>query len=127
MKISNIGTRVELELMQGSTFGPVTHTLKNPDGTPVDLTGCTPRGQIRRKASDPDVTAPLVCVVFEPATAGVYTFGLSAATTAAIPAGSSANDPNSNYDWDLELLDSQGRVIPLLWGTLKVQREVTRG
>ena len=72
MKISNLCTRVDLELVQGATFGPVKHTLKNPDGTPVDLAGATLRGQVRRKASDPVVAASFVFTNAAPAT-GSYT------------------------------------------------------
>lgn len=125
MKISNLCTRVDLELVQGATFGPVTHTLKNPDGTPVDLTGATLRGQVRRKASDPVVAASFVCTSAAPTT-GRYTFELSAASTAALAAGDTLVATASLYEYDIELLDTLGRVLPLLYGSLKVFREVTR-
>ena len=126
MKISNIPQRVDFEVVQGSTFGPVTHTLKNPDGSALDLTGSTVRGQVRKKPSDTAIAAAFDCALVPPATGGSYTFGLSAASTAALPAGVTLAEPASLYEYDIELVDSLGRVNPMLYGSLKVFREVTR-
>lgn len=124
MKISNLCARVDMELVQGATFGPVTHTLKNPDGTPVDLTGATLRGQVRRKASDPAVAANFVFTNTAPLT-GSYTFELGADSTAALSAGDTLMAAASLYMYDIQLLDTLGRVLPLLYGSLRVFPEVT--
>lgn len=125
LRIGSYGERMDVLLRQGGTFGPYTATMKNPDGTAVDLTGCLIRGQLRKKALDTTIVATLDCAITN-ATGGVYTFGLSAATTAAIPAGEKVTDRASQYVWDLELVDSSGRVIPLYYGPVIILREVTR-
>lgn len=124
-QIGSIGNRLDLLIRQGATFGPVTDTLSNPDETPVDLTGATIRGQIRKQPADTAIVASFDVVVTD-AAGGKYTFGLSASTTAAIAAGADVTKPESVYAWDIELQDTLGRVIPLHWGTVRVHREVTR-
>ncbi len=139
--IGSIGERLDLLIRQGANFGPVRFTMTSPDGSlfpastdtpvpesafvPVDLTGCTIRGQIRKKPGDTDVAAALSVTVTD-APAGRYELSLSAATTAGLTAGANARAPESTYVWDLELVDSGGAVIPLYWGSVQVHREVTR-
>ena len=123
--LGNIGTRLDLLIRQGATFGPFVCTMTNPDGTPVNLTGATIRGQIRKAPADTVVVASLVVTITD-AAAGKYTFSLSDATTAAIAAGADVTKPASVYVWDLELQDAAGSVIPLYWGDVRVHREVTR-
>lgn len=124
-QIGSIGNRLDLLIRQGGTFGPVTDTLANPDGSPVDLTGATIRGQIRKQPSDTAIVASFDVVITN-ALGGEYTFGLPASTTAGITAGADVTKPDSIYAWDIELQDTLGRVIPLHWGTVRVHREVTR-
>lgn len=123
MKISNKPNRVDLEIVQGATFGPCLCTMKNPDGTPVNLTGFVFRGGIRHKASDPTLLASFVFTITD-ALLGKYTFELTAATTATLPAGVSAEAAESVHDYDHEFVDTLGRVVPLRWGTARVHRQV---
>lgn len=123
--IGYYGEKLDLLIRQGADFGPVLGILLNPNLTPVNLTGCTVRGQIRRRALDAVVVATLVCVITD-APAGKYTFGLPLAVTTAMAAGARPEDPLSRYEWDLELLDALGRVTPLRYGSVVVLREVTR-
>lgn len=125
-QIGTIGERLDLALRQGATFGPVTATMRNPDGTPVNLTGCNIRGQIRKSPDSPTATAS-IAVTSDYNSTGVYVFGLSSEATRLIPAGNDPSQSSSLYVWDLELEDSMGRVIPLYWGTVRVRSEVTRG
>ena len=124
-KIGWLGEPLDLEIRQGATFGPHNAAMVNPDNSPVDLTGCVIRGQIRRTALTTTVTASLSCTITDPA-GGLYTLSMTDEVTAAIPAGESITDPKSKYVWDLELEDSQGRVIPLYYGNVSVLRESTR-
>lgn len=130
--IGSIGERLDLLIRQGATFGPFTATMRNPapdantPGTPVILTGCTIRGHIRKAPADAQPAA-VVDVSITDAPNGVYTWGLSASTTAAMSAGLDVTKPESRYVWDMELEDSAGRVIPLYWGEVRIHREVTRG
>lgn len=124
-QIGNIGERLNLLIRQGATFGPYRCTMTNPDGSPVDLTGASIVGQIRKRASDATAVADLQVTMVDRA-AGVYEFGLSDETSAGITAGSDTTRPESLYVWDMELHDSLGRVIPLYYGDVRVFREVTR-
>ena len=122
---SLLGDRWDLQIKQGSSFGPFTTTLVNPNGTPVDLTGCTVRGSIRKTRLSTTVTAALTVTSDYDAT-GVFVFSLTPTETAAIEAGESLNSAASQYVWDLELLDSANRVTSIAWGAIQVLAEVTR-
>lgn len=120
------GEKLDLLIRQGATFGPFVVTTLNPDGiTPVNLTGCTMRGQIRKLAKSAVAAATLNCVITD-APGGVYQFELSDAVTASLKAGESEIDDASKYVWDLEMVDSLGRVIPVYYGDVTVFREVTK-
>lgn len=124
-QLGGIGERMDLLIRQGGTLGPFVATMKNPDLSLVDLSGCLIRGQIRKTASSATVTATIdVDSPYDDT--GRYMFGLSSSITAAISAGADINHPDSQYAWDLEMVDSVGQVIPLYWGVARVHREVTR-
>ena len=129
--IGYFGERLDLRIRQGATFGPIQATMRNPVippaeiGTPVNLTGCTIRGQIRRKALDVAIIASFAVTITN-ALNGQYEFSLSSATTAGITAGENLDSTASKYVWDLELVDSTGRITPLYYGAVTVLREVTR-
>ena len=120
-----IGEKLDLLIRQGATLGPFQGAMTNPDGTPVDLSGCVLRAQIRKKALDPAVVTPVTVTITDPLS-GQYVFGLSAELTAAIVAGESIKDPTSKYVWDMEMVDASGQVLPLYYGDVSVFREVTR-
>lgn len=123
--LGSIGDKINLQIKQGSTFLVSPCTLTNPDETPVDLTGATIRGQIRRKALDTTVAADFVVSILD-AVNGVFEFGLTDETTAGITAGEVITEAASKYVWDMELEDALGRVLPLYYGDVAVFREVTR-
>lgn len=123
--LGSIGDKVDLLIKQGSTFGPMVATLKNPDLTAVDLTSMVIRGQIRKKALDTAIVASVVVAITD-ATGGVFEFSLTDEVTAAIVADELMQRPGSKYVWDMEIEDSLGRVIPLYYGDVTVFREVTR-
>lgn len=125
MSVGDPGAQYDLIVRQGATFGPVSTTLRNPDTTPVNLTGCTVRGQVRRSPGDAVVLAAFDVAITD-AAGGVFVFGLDSTTTAAIPATPALDQWTCDYVWDLEMQDSLGRVIPLLWGTFTLHLEVTR-
>jgi hypothetical protein len=123
--IGSFGKQLDLNIRQGATFGPVTLTLKNPDNSAVNLTGSTVRGQIRKRALDTDVVCAFGVTITD-ATGGVCTLNLTKEVTAAIQTAENPASPDSRYVYDVELLDSAGRVLPLLYGAVTVLREVTR-
>lgn len=120
-----IGERLDLLVRQGATLGTFDATMQNPDGSAVNLIGATIRGQVRKKALDPTVVTDIDVTITD-AVLGKYSFGLSVAKTTIIAAGETLKEPASLYVWDLELVDSTGRVIPLYYGNVTVFREVTR-
>lgn len=113
--LGTLGDRLDLEMKQGKTFGPHTGTIKNPDGTPMDLTGCTLRASMRRNPNDATVFNFDVAVT--DAAEGEFTLGMSKTATATI------SPPK--YEWDLELQDSLGRELPVCYGEVIVALEVT--
>lgn len=127
-KISTLGERLDLELRQGASLLPVRHNLVDPDtGDPVNLTGFTARGQIRRKALDSGAPVAVFNTQIAPTPAdGWYEFWLTDEQTAAITCGPTINDPASLYEWDFELEDAAGNVTNTFWGLVRVKAEVTR-
>ena len=126
MDIINKGKELNLTIRQGATFGPIVCTLKDSTGTPVNITGYTVAAQVRktpftRRASGFAAT----CVIVNGA-AGQFSFEFEAEDTAKLIVGESENDTDSLYYWDLELIQPDTRVIPVLYGTVKVFREVTK-
>lgn len=123
LELGFLGEQLNLSMVQGADFGPVTITTKNPDNSPVDYTGCTIQGQIRttygKHLSNIAVSMP------NPST-GVYTIGVSAANTSKLPAGVQLDSPDSIHVWDLELVDSSGIVTPLYYGTVTVRKKSTK-
>jgi hypothetical protein len=124
--ISNLGARTILQVRQGADFGPYPVAIENPDGTPINPAGSTFRGQIRRKALDAAVAADFVITPGSAAGPACY-FGLSNVQTAALTAGETLTDPDSQYVFDFEWVDSAGRVQCVFEGVVQVYREVTRG
>ncbi|MCK7461116.1 MAG: hypothetical protein MZU84_03160 [Sphingobacterium sp.] len=125
-RIGHIGERRDLLIRQGADFGPITETLTNPDGSPVDLTGCICRGQIRRTPASAEVVAEFVFEIAADPKTGVVAWGLPNAVTVALTAGDTIREAASQYAYDMEIEDASGRVLPWRYGTAFVHREVTR-
>jgi hypothetical protein len=124
--IGSIGAEQPLLIRQGADFG-FTANLRGPDGvTPMNLTGCSARAQIRKRATDSALTIALTCTVVDALT-GSLSISLTNLQTAGLVAGESVSEAASKYVWDCEFVDSLGRVIPLFYGPVNVFREVTRG
>lgn len=123
--IGSKGEELNLLIRQGGTFGPFRVTLRNPDGTPVNLTDTTFRGQIRKTPDALNVEASFMFTVTA-ALQGKFEFEVDAVATAAIMAGVTEDSPESVYVYDIEYLNDAGRVLPLFYGNVKVFREVTR-
>ena len=111
----------DLYIRQGDTFDLIL-TVKNSDGTLLDLTGILARMQIRRspysayKLVDLDsdekggITIDLV--------ASTIKIRIDAEDTEALPAIAAA--------YDLELVNENNTVQTLLSGNVKIAKEVTR-
>lgn len=118
------GEKQDLQIRQGATFGPFTVIIKNPDGTPVDISQIEIRGHVRKNPFD-SAFYPF-SVVKTDAAQGMFEFSLSSEVTASMPAGGTPDSPMSQYVYDIELDSGLGQVTPLLFGPAKVLREVTR-
>jgi hypothetical protein len=119
-----LGEQQDLHIRQGATFGPFTVTIKNPDGTPVDISQIQIRGHVRKNPFDAGFY-PFSIVKTDPA-AGTFEFSLPSEVTTSMPAGTSLESVHSQYVYDIELDSGLGQVTPLLFGSAKVFREVTR-
>ena len=122
-QVGNIGQRLDLLIKQGADFGK-TVLMTDANGVAYPLTGITMAGQIRQKALDTTKIADFTLVV-DPT--GSFTFSLTAAQTALIVCGESMSDAASQYVYDIQMTTTAtGKVRALLYGAVKVFREVTR-
>lgn len=127
-KITLIGARLDLELRQGTTFRRTLRVVQRIDANttaPVDLTGSTVRGQVRKAALDVVKVADFVVTVVD-AAGGEVELLLTDEVTAAMTCGPKITDPASLYEYDVEIEDSVGDVAPILQGSLRIKAEVTR-
>ncbi len=109
----------KIRVEQGSTWRRVL-TVKNDDGTPVNLTGYSARMQVRE-------TIEAVTPVYSLTTGdGITIDGPAGQLTIVI-----ADETSSAWTWrygvyDLELESAGGEVERLLYGEVEVDQEVTR-
>ena len=123
--IGTKGAALDLLVRQGATVGPHTVTYQE-DGVAVDITGATVSAKIRLLPSSVSAAATATCALVTPAS-GIFTFTFSATDTAALTCSDvDENEATSLYYWDLEILFSGGRVVPLLYGDVRVFREITK-
>lgn len=119
------GSNLDLLIKQGSTFGPHVMTLTNSQGTPINITGATVRAMIKKSSTSVSV-ATGDFVLTSPAS-GQFTFGFSTSATAALTVDpDSEAGTDSQYVWDMEIQYADGRVYPLVYGSVSVFREVTK-
>lgn len=119
------GEHADLYIRQGATFGTHRLVLKQMDGTAFPLTGCTPRGQIRRTGADATVIASFSFSVADEA-GGLLDMSLTDEQTLQITAAEKPDAAASRYVYDVQLDTADGRVIPIAWGDVVVLRRVTR-
>ncbi len=111
---------LKLQIYQGATFRKRLRWL-NPDQTPIDLTGCTARMQVREEVESTAVLLELTTEngsIVLGGTVGTVELLVDADTTAAITWDGGA--------WDLEIVHPGGEVTRLAQGSLCVSPEVTR-
>lgn len=124
--IGTKGARLDLLVRQGATLGPNSTTLRDGAGDPIDITGATLRAQIRITPDAVTAAATAVCTITN-AAGGVFTWEFSAAETTALTCSVvDENEPESLYYWDLEMLKADTTVVPLLYGDVRVFREITK-
>lgn len=125
--IGTKGAELDLLIRQGATLGPFNTYVKKQDGSALNLTGATFTAQIRRTPESAPIPGATVSFTITDALNGVLSWSVPASSTAALRASEvDENAPESVYVWDMEVLLSDSRVLPLLYGTAKVFREVSK-
>lgn len=124
--IGSKGAQLDLLVRQGGTFGPYKLTLLNPDTSPINLTGATLQAQIKKTPSSLLGDTITASFSYIDRVSGRVNMEFSATDTATLSAGADETSADSQYVWDLEMVDSSSRVIPLLYGQVSVFREVTK-
>ena len=116
---------VDRSILQGATFSWSVAWKTAPDEdsakTPVDLTGCTARMQIRSKVESPEVLLTLTTEnggIALGGTAGTISLLIDADDTTALTWTSGV--------YDLEIVFPGGQVRRLMYGSVVVSPEVTR-
>lgn len=122
---SGVLVDVDRSIMQGATFlwSFTWKTAPDEDSakTPVDLTGCTARMQVRAKIGASEVLLSLTTEnggIALGGTAGTIDLLIDDETTAAITWTSGV--------YDLEIVHPGGQVRRLMYGSVVVSQEVTR-
>ncbi len=119
--------KLDIYIEQGSSFN-YKLTFKDSLGAPIDLTGQTFAGQIRRGAGDPTIIATFTCGILNQITnTGEMTFSLTAAQTSLIPLEplSEPAKVTTQFAYDLERTLPGGTVERVIEGLATVSPEVT--
>lgn len=118
--------KFNMEISQGADY-TLAVTLKDSGGSPVDITGHTFRGQIRKTASDAVVQATFTFDLVDPVN-GRVDVKLPAADSTAISLTKSKNANRSitTMTYDIESEDGSGAVVRWLEGLVKISPEVTK-
>jgi carbohydrate-binding DOMON domain-containing protein len=103
-----------LEIEAGATFS-LELEYKNEDGTLFDFTNWTAKAQIRQT---PSAASALEITTAINAATSVITISLTATQTSTLTA--------PNYVWAMELTKTDGTVIRLVEGAVRVSPEVVR-
>lgn len=104
--ISNLGEVLEYQIKQGATWngGEFELRYENEDGTPgdpVDFTGAVIEFQFRKTGLGTGTPAAVATCTITDATGGKFVPTLTAAQTAAVPAGETVTDKASAYTFDV--------------------------
>lgn len=112
------------KIQQGATFIKNCQWLAN--GSPVNLSGYTIRGKIKRKASDPKELVSFTCTITN-AAQGQFTIALTAQETAAIPIAQQVNGEKEILEciYDVEAVTGS-TVYRLFEGKALISPEATR-
>lgn len=119
-----VAVSYNFEQEQGADFTALL-TIKNAEGTVIDITGYTFRGQIRQKISDSTKLADFTFAI-QDASAGTVLVSLTAAQTSALPARGLIFSTLTDLVYDIEMINAENKVTRIMNGYFKVSPEVTR-
>jgi hypothetical protein len=124
--VGSKGGNLDLLIRQGATLGPNVTQIKDRAGAAIDITGATIRSEIRKTPDAIVVDATAVCTITD-AVNGTFTWSFTAAETKLLDADPlDEQQPLSKYVWDMEIQYATGRIQPLMYGDVRVFREVTK-
>lgn len=112
--------RHDILIEQGSTFSFVA-TWKDSEGTPIDVTGCSARMQVRPWQESETILLSLTTGnggIALGGTAGTVSVYATDEATQGLPPGYAV--------YDIEIETTAGRVTRLLQGAVEISPEVTR-
>lgn len=112
--------KIKLAIYQGATFRKRL-TWKDSSSTPIDLTGCTARMQVRVKLKD---ETPVLSLTTE--NGGITLGGVDGTVDLYV-----SDEDTTDFTWkggvlDLEIVHPSGDVTRLAEGSASVSPEVTR-
>lgn len=112
--IGTIGNKLDLLFRQGSTFGPYEITIKDNNQSPINLTGYTFNAAIKKSYS---ASTSIASIVVSPVDLinGKISINIPANITATIKGNP---DKEPQYIWDMEYINTNGSVEPLLYGSV---------
>lgn len=102
------------------TYQERVFTYKDPAGNPIDLTGLTARMQIRPYKESAESFLSLTTE-----NGGITLGGVDGTITVVIRTAQTSLIPSDGY-YDLELVDGDGEVDRVLYGSVRLDAEVTR-
>jgi hypothetical protein len=113
---------IDLTIYKGSTYSKILQWKTGESATPVNLTGCTARMQIRKNVNDSTILDSLTTEnskleIFEPLN-GKFKIKISSGTSSAYPFTSAV--------YDLEIIFTDGSVTRVIEGCVSAIPEVTR-
>lgn len=114
--------KLKLTIYQGATFRKrLRWTGPDKAKTPIDLTGCTARMQVRS-----DVDSPTVLLTFTTENGGIALGGAAGTVDLLVSDADTSAIAWEGGVWDLEIVHPGGEVTRLAEGTISVSPEVTR-
>ncbi len=108
---------IELTLEQGADFNNTINLIDDTTQQYVNVAGYTVQSQIKLSPYSSNITANLVCSVYDAANGGI-SFGLDAANTSNINGG--------RYSFDLITIDLSNKKTRVLEGLIFVDAGVTK-
>ncbi len=120
------GGRVDFLVRQGADFIRVLTIRDRVALTPIDLTGQTLAGQVRKTADAASSVATISLTVTDAVNGQVRLKIANTATAAMTCDPDDENADASKYVYDVERTDGAGEKHPVIYGDLYLWREVTK-
>lgn len=120
------GGALNLLVVQGKDFSRIFTVRDRATSTPIDITGQTFAGKVRKTSDAATVAATFTCTVVS-GPAGTMRAKLDKTSTAAMTCDPDDADADaSTYVYDIERTDTSGDTHPFVYGNINVWREVTK-